>query len=134
MNQGWKQFELKTFTDPRGSLTPMELKDYFDFVVKRAYSVHGNKEMRGGHAHIVEEEFFFMASGTCVAEIHDGERWIEILMEPNKTGLYTGTMVWHQFKDFSDDGVLIALSSTNYNPDRSDYIENFQEFLEKVKT
>lgn len=133
MKAAWKSFDLKTFTDPRGSLTPMELRDYFEFDVKRAYTVHGNKEMRGGHAHIVEEEFFFMTSGSCIAEIHDGENWIEIELKANERGLYTGLMVWHQFKDFSEDGVMVALSSTNYNPDRSGYIESFEEFLSKKK-
>lgn len=127
----WKLFQLRTFTDPRGSLTPMELKDFVDFEVKRVYTVHNNQETRGGHAHIVEEEFFFMASGSSVAKIHDGEQWHEIKMEANQQGLYVGNMVWHQFEDFSADGVLVALSSTNYNPDRNDYIEDLEKFLNK---
>lgn len=130
--EGYKVYDLKTFTDDRGSLTPMEFKDYFDFEVKRAYTVFDNKTKRGGHCHKVEEEFFFMASGTCLARLHDGVEWIEIEMKPNDTGIYVGKAVWHEFDNFSDDGVLVALSSTNYNADRSDYIEDFDEFLSYV--
>lgn len=128
----YKLYELRTFTDERGSLTPMELKDYFDFDVKRTYTVHSNKTKRGGHCHLHEEEFFYMASGSCTARLHDGKDWVEVKMKPNETGMYVGTFVWHEFDNFSDDGVLVALSSTNYNPERTDYIEDFNEFLNNV--
>ena len=32
------------------------------------------------------------------------------------------------FKDFSDDALLVALSSTNYSPDRSDYLEDYKAY------
>ncbi len=125
-------FELKTFTDERGSLTPIELKDYFSFDVKRTYTVHNNSTKRGGHCHLCEEEFFYLASGTCTARLHDGNDWIEIEMDANTDAIYVGTYVWHEFDNFSEDGVLVALSSTNYNPERNDYIEDFNEFLKNV--
>lgn len=133
MSKGvYKLFELKTFTDKRGSLTPMEFKDFFEFEVKRTYTVHGNKTKRGGHCHLNEEEFFFVAKGSCLARLHDGKEWIEVEMSENKDGIYVGTFVWHEFDNFSEDGVLVALSSTNYNSDRNDYIEDFNEFLKNV--
>lgn len=126
---GFRVFELRTFTDERGKLTPMELTDFFDFVVKRVYTVHANLATRGGHAHLEEEEFFFLTSGSAVAKLHDGEKWLEIPMTANNEALYVGNYVWHQFEDFSADAVLVALSSTNYNPERADYIEDFNQFL-----
>lgn len=129
----WKLVDLQSFTDVRGSLTPLELKDFIDFAVKRMYVVHDNKTDRGGHAHIVEEELFVLVSGSCTANIHDGSDWKEIKLEANKQALYVGQMVWHGFSNFSPDGVLVALSSTNYNPNRSDYVEDFDQFL-KLKT
>ncbi len=127
----YKTFDLKTFVDEKGSLTPMELKDLIDFDVKRVYTVHHNKTARGGHCHKVEEEFFFMGEGTCTAKIHNGSDWVEIEMN-NEQALYVGQKVWHEFDNFSDGSVLVALSSTNYNPDRSDYVEDFNDFLEYV--
>jgi uncharacterized RmlC-like cupin family protein len=44
------------------------------------------------------------------------------------SAIYVPAFVWHQFKDFSEDAILLAISSTNYNPDRSDYIEDYEEF------
>lgn len=127
----WQKFDLKTHTDSRGSLTPLELKEYIDFDVRRIYTVHHNpsEQIRGGHAHIKEEELFILTAGACVAKLHDGQQWIEIPMQANREALYVGNMIWHQFEQFSVDGVLLALSSTNYNPDRSDYIEDLDTFL-----
>ncbi|PIQ79221.1 hypothetical protein COV81_02640 [Candidatus Peregrinibacteria bacterium CG11_big_fil_rev_8_21_14_0_20_41_10] len=129
MNLDWKHFTLNTFTDPRGSLTPVELTDFIDFEVKRMYTVHHNFQRRGGHAHLIEREFFMLASGTCTAKIHDGAKWHEIEMKANLDALYIGGNVWHEFDEFSKGGVLVALSSTVYNPDRLDYIEDFDLFM-----
>jgi dTDP-4-dehydrorhamnose 3,5-epimerase-like enzyme len=128
----FKEFKLVTFSDKKGKLTPLELSDFFDFEVKRIYTVHENIEVRGGHAHILEEEFFMMTSGSCRCRLHDGNDWVEINLDANENGLYVGQMIWHEFDNFSDDGVLLALSSTNYNPNRLDYIENINEFLKNV--
>jgi hypothetical protein len=49
------------------------------------------------------------------------------------SAIYTGEYVWHHFKDFSTDAILLALSSTNYNPDRSDYIEDYEEYKKIIK-
>lgn len=127
----WQVFELKTFSDQRGSLTPIELSEFIDFEPKRIYTVHHNLETRGGHSHYTEKEFFVMTSGTCTAQIHDGNEWQNIKMEANKQAIFVGQNIWHQFTDFSQDGVLLALSSTKYNPERVDYLENFEEFLLK---
>lgn len=125
----WKVFPVKTFVDERGALTPLELKEFIDFDIKRIYTVHDNKMLRGGHSHIVEEELFMVVSGFCTARIHDGSSWQEVLLEANKQAMYVGKGVWHEFDNFSDGCVLLALSSTNYNPAREDYIEDFEEFI-----
>jgi dTDP-4-dehydrorhamnose 3,5-epimerase-like enzyme len=126
---GYRLIDLKTFTDSRGSLTPLELSEFINFPVKRVYTVHHNLTTRGGHAHIVEEELFFLASGKAVCALNNGSEWIRIEMEANREAIYVGEMIWHQFEDFSEDACLVALSSTNYNPSRQDYIEDFNQFL-----
>ena len=39
-------------------------------------------------------------------------------------------MVWHEMHGFSDDCVLLVLASEHY--DESDYIRDYQDFLNKV--
>ncbi len=129
----YKEYKLKTFKDTKGGLTPLELSDYCNFEVKRLYTVYDSEQkIRGGHAHIKEQELFFMAAGSCIAKLHDGTDWVEIKLIANQNLVYVPTMVWHQFESFSDGAVLVAVSSTNYSSDRNDYIEDFDNFLSNV--
>jgi len=124
----FKYFEIKCVGTPRFIMSPVELKDYIDFEVKRVYFITDIKEATGAHCHKVEEEFFILQKGTCAAVIDKGNGIEEIQMRAPISAIYVPPFVWHGFKDFSLDAVLLALSSTNYNPDRSDYVEDYEEF------
>ena len=39
-------------------------------------------------------------------------------------------MVWHELHDFSEDCILLVLASDHY--DESDYIRNYDQFLEEA--
>ena len=137
MSKQFKQFTLKKIDTPRFVMSPVEFKDHIPFEVKRLYFITQPKEESGQHCHKIEEEFFILAQGKCVAIIDRGNGKEEISMESPTSALYVPNYVWHGFKDFSSDAVLLALSSTNYSPDRNDYIENYDEYLkirdEKLK-
>ena len=64
--------------------------------------------------------------------IDKGDGLEEIKIADPAAALYVGEYVWHHFKDFSPDAILLALSSTNYNPDRSDYIEDYEEYKKAI--
>ncbi len=118
-------------------MSPLELKDYVDFEVKRMYFITNPTEPTGAHCHRKEEELFVMIKGTCTAVIDRGNGLENLSLEAPTSAVYVPAYVWHHFKDFSPDAILLALSSTNYNPDRSDYIEDYDEYLkirdEKLK-
>ncbi len=124
----FKQLEIKKIQASNFVMSPVELKDYVDFEVKRIYFITQPIGATGAHCHKVEKEFFILQSGTCVAVIDRGNGLEEIKMEGPTSALYVGNYVWHHFKDFSADAILLALSSTNYAPDRSDYIEDYEEY------
>jgi len=128
MQKEFKIFELKKIDTPKFIMSPIELKDYFDFPVKRVYFITKPTEPTGAHCHKVEEEFFILVQGTCTTVIDRGQGLEEIPLTAPTGALYIPNFVWHHFKDFSSDAALLALSSTNYNPDRSDYIEDYEEF------
>ena len=136
-NNKWQRFDLNNISTDNFVMTPLELKDYIDFEVKRVYFISEPKgEMEAGsHCHTDEEdELFIMISGSCVAELDDGESGLQKveLKGPNHA-LYVPRMVWHYFEDFSDDAVLLALSSTNYDPERKGYCEDYEEFKKIVR-
>ena len=128
MNKEFKILNIKKVETPKFVMSPVELKDYIDFEVKRVYFITKPAAPTGAHCHKVEEEFFVLVQGSCTAVIDRGQGFEEIPLVAPTGALYVPNFVWHHFKDFSPDAVLLALSSTNYNPDRSDYIEDYEEF------
>ncbi len=132
----FKKVQFKVNNSPNFDLTVAELKEYIDFEVKRIYYIQDFKGPTGAHCHYKEDELFVMVRGNCTAVIDQGNGIEEIPLAQNE-GIYAGHLVWHGFKDFSEDSILLAVSSTNYNPDRSDYLDNYEEYLkirdEKLK-
>lgn len=131
MEKNFKTVELKKIETPKFTLCPVELKDYIDFEVKRIYFITKPKAPTGAHCHKVEKEFFVLLQGKCTAVIDRGQGLEEFSLVAPTCALYVPNFVWHHFKNFSSDAVLLALSSTNYNSDRLDYIEDYDEFKRK---
>ncbi|MEK7509056.1 MAG: FdtA/QdtA family cupin domain-containing protein [Patescibacteria group bacterium] len=148
----FKKFTLKPNIDNRRTLTALELKDYIDFEVKRIYYFYDIKKeaglpaepagatepngsasdrKAGGHCHKIEKELFICEQGEAVLEIDDGEGLKDILLKQNEA-VYVDSRVWHRFKSASADVLVLALSSTNYNPNREDYVETYEEFKQYV--
>lgn len=128
MNKQFKKFDVKEIVAPSFKMHPVELKAYIDFDVKRIYYITQPTNKTGAHCHKIEEEFFVLLQGTATAVVDYGSGLEEIKMAGPTAAMYVPAHVWHHFKDFSSDAILLALSSTNYNPDRSDYIEDYEEF------
>lgn len=128
MQLNFQKLNLKTIKNELATYSFAELKDFIPFTVKRVYFVQECREATGQHCHKVEEEMFIMVKGSCAAVIDRGNGKEDVPLVAPSDAIYVGNYVWHGFKDFSDDAVLLALSSTNYNPDRSDYIEDYGEY------
>lgn len=137
-----KPFELYTLDNKisnqfQFTLTPLELKDFIDFEVKRIYFITKPTATSSQHCHLEEKELFVMLQGSCTAVIDKGNGLEEVELVGPKNAIYVPNYVWHGFKNFSPNTVLLALTSTNYRADRSDYIEDYDEYLkvrdEKLK-
>lgn len=122
-----KLIKLPHFTDERGELVPLELNEHIDWEAKRVYYAFNNEEKRGGHAHRIEKEIFICAQGEFTARLHDGNEWHEFNLKGPNEAVYIDNMIWHEFTDFSENGILLAVSSTNY--DSTDYIRDFDKFI-----
>jgi dTDP-4-dehydrorhamnose 3,5-epimerase-like enzyme len=125
-----KLIKLPHFKDERGELVPIELKDNIDWEAKRVYYAFNNKQTRGGHAHKTEKELFICARGEITARVHDGKEWQVYKLKGPDDAIYVHNWIWHEFTDFSEDGILLAVSSTNYDP--NDYVRDFDQFLKEV--
>lgn len=122
-------FTLPVFNDDRGTLVPVELKEFIDWTPNRVYYAVNLKEGRGGHSHRIEKELFICLQGKMKVKLHDGKEWTEKEMSSPLEAVRVDNMIWHEFTDFSDDAILLAVSSTNY--DKDDYIRDFDQYLKE---
>ena len=119
--------------DDRGSLVALEAEKTVPFSIKRVYYIFGTQEgvARGFHAHHNLKQVAVCVTGKCRMILDDGknreeEAWLD---SPTK-GLLIGDLIWREMHDFSEDCVLLVLASEHY--DESDYIRDYQDFLNKV--
>lgn len=135
--QGLAKLKLTNIPTDNFLMTPLELKDYIDFTVKRVYFISNfsGTYKTGSHCHLEDEdELFIMVQGTATAVIDRGEGLTEIKLEAPHDALRVPHLVWHHFKDISADAIILSLSSTNYSPDREDYCEDYQEFKKIINS
>ncbi len=119
-------FSLPVHSDARGSLAVSEFKD-LPFTPKRAYFLYDTQTLRGGHAHLKEQEVFVCVAGSFRARVHDGKKWKTIAMNKPGKALYTAAMIWHEFDSFSNDAIMLALTSTPYTGTK-EYILDLESF------
>lgn len=128
-----KLWSLKIFTNKVYHLTPFELKDQVPFEVKRVYWVTQSAGIpTGQHCHFEEQEVFVCAAGTMTAVVDSGYGK-EFFEMKEGDALYVPNFVWHGFENFSVDAVMLAFSSTNYSADRSDYCEDYEEYVREYR-
>ncbi|MBW9243815.1 sugar 3,4-ketoisomerase [Pseudomonas paracarnis] len=124
----WVDFQI--LGDERGSLVALETDRAVPFEIKRVYYIYRTAEnvSRGFHAHRNLKQVAICVAGRCRMVIDNGyvreDTWLDC---PTK-GLLIESMVWREMHDFSPDCVLLVLASEHF--DESDYIRNYETFLE----
>ena len=129
-----KLISFQEHGDDRGMLVSLENNKEIPFTIKRVYFLFGTKPgvRRGFHAHKKLQQLLVCVSGQCSILLDNGvDKEIVNLSKPT-VGLFLNNDVWREMFDFSDDAVLLVLASEVY--DESDYIRDYEQFLEYVKT
>lgn len=132
----YKVINFKAFGDDRGFLTPIESGRDIPFEIKRVFYIYGTKGrsiVRGDHANRKTKFVLIMLSGSCKIKVFNNEGSVEEIIDldsPSK-GLYLENMVYKEMYDFTDNSVMIALSSEHF--DEFEYIDTYEEFLEEIK-
>lgn len=124
--------EFQQHGDERGSLVAAEFGKELPFEIKRVYYIYGVGEgvRRGFHMHKSLNQVLIAMHGSCKIMVDDGEKQEVVLLDSPTKGLFIGIGIWREMFDFSPDAVLISLASEEY--DESDYIRNYDVFLEYV--
>ncbi|QBF27926.1 WxcM-like domain-containing protein [Pseudomonas tructae] len=124
----WIDFQI--LGDERGSLVSIEQGKVIPFEIKRIYYLYhtGEGVSRGYHAHRQLKQVAICVSGKCRMILDNGTVREEVWLDCPTKGLLIESMMWREMHDFSADCVLLVIASHLY--DESDYIRNYQQFIE----
>lgn len=128
-NPSLRVYEATTHSDGKGRLSVIEPSDV-PFAIQRIYYIHNVPigAIRGEHGHRKLEQVIICLSGAVEVMICDGATQEFITLSDPATLLYVPSGRWRSIK-FKDAGsVLCVLASRLY--DQSDYIYDYEEFLE----
>lgn len=124
-----KMLEFAEHGDENGKLVVIEGNQDIPFEIKRVFYIYGSEQghIRGNHANLKSEFVLVNVAGKSKVKIKDG-RGNEIIYCLNrpKIGLYIPTMIWKEMYDFSEDSVLLCLSSEHY--DDKEYIRDYDDY------
>jgi dTDP-4-dehydrorhamnose 3,5-epimerase-like enzyme len=129
-----KIIELPKFLDDRGNLSFVENNNQIPFEIKRTYWLYDvpGGITRGGHAEKNNEELVIAISGSFEIYIDDGKESKTFTLNRSYYGLYIPKGLWREIKEFSSNSVALEFGSIPY--DLSDYIRDYNEFLEYART
>ena len=125
--------DLQRHGDDRGRLVALEEGHEIPFDIKRVYYIYytGQGVRRGYHSHRRLEQILICIKGSCRIHLDDGRNTEEITLDNPTKGLYISSHMWREMYDFTEDAVLLVLASELY--DESDYIRNYQQFIESLR-
>ena len=128
-----KILNFKNLGDNRGSLIAIEEIKDIPFVIKRIYYIFETHKGidRGFHAHKNLKQIAIALKGSCTFKLDNGSVVEEIVLDDPKKGLLIDGIIWREMKKFSEDCVLLVLANEYY--DESDYIRNYNDFINEVK-
>lgn len=128
-----KFLEFPQKGNDRGYLVIVEGNKDIPFSIKRCFYIYGSEKtvVRGKHANRKSEFVLINVAGKSKVRIMDGKgnEIIYCLQKPH-TGIYLPPMIWKEMYDFSEDSVLLCLSSECY--DDEEYIRNYEEYIKEV--
>lgn len=123
--------QLPKIEDVRGNISVIE-KDILPYPIKRVYYLYDvpSNAHRGGHAHKEQLEFLIPISGSFDVVLDDGTSKQTITLNKPDKGLLIKTNIWRELENFSSGAVCLVIASGEY--DESDYIRDYNEFLESL--
>ena len=119
--------EIPKIQDARGNLSVIE-GDTLPFEMKRVYYLYDvpSGAERGGHSHLLQEEFLVALSGSFEVGLNDGiHQKIVTLNKPN-IGLHIVSGIWRELQNFSSGSVCLVVASDVF--EEEDYIRDFKVF------
>lgn len=129
-----KIIELPKFLDSRGNLSFAEQWAQIPFEIKRTYWLYDvpGGVGRGGHAEINNDEVVIALSGAFDIVVDDGHKQKKFTLNRSYYGLFIPKGLWREIKEFSTNAIALEFGSIHY--DVSDYIRDYDKFLDYTKS
>ncbi len=133
ISEKYRILDFKEFGDERGSLVVAEGGKDIPFDIKRVFYMYGSDKdiIRGRHANRYSEFVLINVAGKSKVRLDDGFTTKIVELDKPRMGLYMAPMIWKDMYDFSEDSVLLCLSSKSY--DKDEYIRDYDEFTKEVR-
>jgi len=115
-------------TTPLGSLLPINFSD-IPFSPQRVFIVQDvpPDTTRGTHAHRHCEQYLLLLSGEIHVRMLDGRTETLTILDKPGAGVLLPAMIWGSQTYVHSRSRLLVFASQEY--DRSDYIDDFEDFL-----
>ena len=127
---GVKWIELTTASDMRGELIVTQWNKHLHFSPKRIFFVCNvpSTQVRGEHAHRLCEQVLLAISGSVNVVVDNSICREEFILDDNSKALVIPPGIWASQYKYSPQSVLAVFASHDF--DESDYIRDYDEFLE----
>ncbi len=122
--------QLPKIIDPRGNLSFFENPNQLPFPIRRTYWIYDvpGGEIRGSHAFKEQQEFIVALSGSFDVVLNDGNTEEKFSLNRSYYGLFVPEMYWRRLENFSTNALALIVSNRQF--DSSDYIRDFNEFID----
>ena len=130
----YKIFDFKKFKNISGELFPITFDNTFPIKVKRIFFIYGKKKYkRRYHAHKKCSQVFYPLFGKVQVTIQSkniNKKNIILDYKKNKAMLVS-PKTWCDIKFLSKNSIILVLCDYKY--DYSDYIESYEDFINKYQ-
>lgn len=137
MNKYYEGVKRLSFSESNdGGFVEVEGMKDVPFEIKRIFYIFGKGNVgtvRGRHSNRKSEFVLFNVKGQSKVKTIDENRKETVyeLNKPNQA-VYLPKMVWKEMYDFTEDSVLMVLTNEYY--DAAEYIREFDDFVNEIKT
>ena len=129
--KSYKIFNFKKFKNISGELLPITFDKKFPIKVKRIFFIYGKRKYkRGDHAHKKCSQVFFPLFGRAQISIQSKKMKKNIILDNKKNkAMLVPPKTWCDVKFLTKNSIILVLCDYKY--DFNDYIESYEDFVNK---
>ena len=126
-----KIYKFKKYTNYKGKLVPISFDKDFPMKVKRIFFIYGKKKYkRGDHAHKKCSQVFYPLFGKAQITIQSKRNKKNIVLDYKKNkAMLVPPKTWCDVKFLTKNSIILVLCDYKY--DFNDYIESYEDFINK---